>query len=346
MKSLSQYAFTNAKVRAMLSSLLDKEKVQILLGSKDVEELIDILKGSIHSDCFSSMELPYDIKSLERKLWRNSVEVTKKIHKTLKGNSQKLAFEMLTKYETVYLKNILRMWNNENAIEERDLWIEETICYPLPVKELLRAESIEEIIVLLDKTPYRQPLIGARGYFKEKKSLFYLEHALDRDYYKRIEERINKLGAKDKRLSERLFGIEIDIENIANIVRFKHYYKLSKEEAIMCFIPGGYKTGKEFIYSLYSENMETAKENKMLYKEIISFFQEDNIKEKINEFEVFLWKILLKETRRALTQYPFTIATVVAFLNLYAIEVKNIISLLYGKKYGCKKEDIERGLLC
>ena len=55
--------------------------------------------------------------------------------------------------------------------------------------------------------------------------------------------------------------------------------------------------------------------------------------------ENFLHEILLKEVRRALSGYPFTIGTILSYLILKNSETKNVVSLLYAKNLGLKKEE-------
>ena len=70
----------------------------------------------------------------------------------------------------------------------------------------------------------------------------------------------------------------------------------------------------------------------------------DLAEENIHLIESFLYEILLKEVKRALGGNPFTIGTVYGYLILKRRETKNIISLLYAKAYGVKKEELSRAI--
>ena len=58
-----------------------------------------------------------------------------------------------------------------------------------------------------------------------------------------------------------------------------------------------------------------------------------------------LYEILLKEVRKTLAGNPFTIGTIFGYLILKRRETRNIISLLYAKECGMKKEELCTGCL-
>jgi vacuolar-type H+-ATPase subunit C/Vma6 len=65
----------------------------------------------------------------------------------------------------------------------------------------------------------------------------------------------------------------------------------------------------------------------------------DLVEENIYFIENFLYEILLREVHRVLSGFPFTIGTILGYLILKRRETKNIISLLYAKTLGLKKEE-------
>jgi len=68
----------------------------------------------------------------------------------------------------------------------------------------------------------------------------------------------------------------------------------------------------------------------------------DLAEENIHLIESLLYEILLKEVRKTLAGNPFTIGTIFGYLILKRRETRNIVSLLYAKACGMKKEDLSR----
>jgi vacuolar-type H+-ATPase subunit C/Vma6 len=58
--------------------------------------------------------------------------------------------------------------------------------------------------------------------------------------------------------------------------------------------------------------------------------------------ENFLYEILLREIKKVLAGFPFTIGTIMGYLILKRRETKNLVSLIYAKSLGVKSEDISR----
>lgn len=348
MISLAKYAFTNSRVRAMLSSLLDDSQIQSLLSAKDIDEFFFTLKSTSYEPIVGKLRAPYDLKEAEQILFADSVEKHKKIIKNLKGIPKEVVFLLLSRYEIENLKNIIRIWDSGIEQEEEEYLYEDKICYNIPVSDILSAENIEEIILLLDKTPYKDALMGAKDKFKKEGSLFYLEVALDIDFYKRLNNKIQRLSSSDKKQASKLIGAEIDIQNISWVVRFKKYYKMPLGQLLSYIIPGGYKISRPLITKAYSsDDMKSLVGGLSAkpYQDINTLLSSGYDKSKMFMLEVVLWEVLLKQSRLSLAGFPFTIGTVIAYLILYRAQAKNIVSMLYSKVYEWDSEKIKGNLI-
>ncbi len=349
MNPLAKYAFTNARVRAMLSSLLTESQLNALTGAKDIDELLLVLKSTPYEAIFKKLATAHEPKMIELELFRDGIEKYNKILKNLKGRSGEVVFLLLSKYELTNLKNLLRIWHTRAGEEEIKYLYKEKICYDIPLLEILASKTIEEIILLLERTPYKNALMNGKARFKEKGSIFYLEIALDIDYYKRLWNKIEAMDLMDRRLAFRLIGIEVDIENISWVVRFKEYYKMPLGELVSYVIPGGYQIAEPLIRKVYSlEDIRaviTGLSTKP-YQDMATLVSGTYDRSKVFMLEAILWQVLLKEARSALGKFPFTIATVIAYLILYRAEARNIVSLLYSKLYQLDPERIRGSLIC
>ncbi|HOL67974.1 MAG TPA: V-type ATPase subunit, partial [bacterium] len=206
--------------------------------------------------------------------------------------------------------------------------------------QVVTARSLEEIIVLLDETDYKLPLIKARLRFQETGSLFFLEASLDLDYYRRLVEATRHLSSMDRQIARVLIGLEIDQENINWLVRQRLYYSLGLEQFLEWVIPGGCHISQESIRASYVADghqhiMEALARGP--YQALKKFSGED-----FHLMERFLHEVLLHQVKKTLAGFPFTIGTLLGYLILKKRETKLLLSLCYGKAAGLSQPDIER----
>ena len=341
MRELAKYSFINAKIRAMLSYLITPALFSRILDSKDSYEVMELLKDSpYYKDIVerNGKEIS-DLRSLEKEFLKNDLDIFKGISDVISTKKEKqLVFLFIERYEIEQLKVALRIWHTKKPVNIEDFLLGERISFDIDYEKLVYSSNIEEIILLLDHTPYKKPLLRSRERFKEKNSVFYLEAGLDIDYYERLFSSIDSLSSWDRDIAKRILGIQIDIENINWLIRMRKYYGLAAGEIMEGVIPGGHRIHKDNIISLYTTNGFT----KILDSVALGPYSKlkDLIEEGAGLIENFLHEILLKEVKRALAGFPFTIGTILGYLILKQAETKNIISLLYAKGYGWKKDDV------
>ncbi|MDD5173309.1 MAG: V-type ATPase subunit [Candidatus Omnitrophica bacterium] len=342
MRQLAKYAFANAKVRAMLSYLIEPQVFAELIDSKNIYELIEILKKTHYGNIFTDTSPDsLDLLSLEKKLLLNDISICGRVRDSLSGKREKEFVSMLMqRYEVEDLKVILRLWYSKEPVRYEDYILGRTIKHEIDYRKIMSVETIEEVILLLDKTDYKEPLLLARDKFKSTKSLFFLEASLDRDYYKRLLASIGGFSATDKKTASKILAIEVDSENIQWLIKMRKYYKLALSDTLEWFMPGGSMINKNALRDAY------ASDGIARVIESVSFGPYLPVKEMAEEnidlIENFLYEIMLKEIKRVLGGNPFTIGTIFGYLILKRRETANIISLLYARACGIKKEELSR----
>lgn len=342
MRQLATYAFANAKVRAMLSYLIGAPTFSLLLDSKNIYELIDILKKTRYQDIFANVRADSpDLPSLERMLLLNDISIYRKVRDSLSGKKEReFVAILMQRYEIEDLKIVLRLWHSKEPVKVEDYILAEKIRFDIDYKKIASAETIEEVIVLLDKTDYKEPLLTARDKFKSTKSLFFLETSLDMDYYKRLIACIGRLSAADKRAASKILAVEVDSENIQWLIKIRRYYGLGLSDMLEWFMPGGSIKAEGALRSLYASGRMAGAIESVMFGPYLPV--KDLAEENIHLIESFLYEILLKEVKKALGGDPFTIGTIFGYLILKRKETRNIISLLYAKACGVKKEELSR----
>ncbi|HNQ50967.1 MAG TPA: V-type ATPase subunit [Candidatus Omnitrophota bacterium] len=339
MRQLAKYAFANAKIRAMRSSLLEPVLFGQLTEAADQYACLEILKKTPYEGVVAGLQKGYSFEVLEKAFIKYDLAVYAKVEAALSGKAERAFVELVRqRYELEELKVILRIWHHKLPVDWHDHVIPGRICYEIDFAKLAAAQHIEEFILLLDHTPYKNALMKARQAYKERRSSFYLEAALDVDYYERLIACIAKFSSVDRAVASRILGIEVDIENINWLIRLRKYYSLGIGEMLEWFIPGGQWIHKDEVRKYYTtDGLAKVVESVSLgpYARIKDLAQDN-----VMLIENFLYEVLLREVKLALSGFPFTIGTVMGYLVLKQKETRNVLSLLHAKEYGWQKEEI------
>jgi len=341
MRQLSKYAFANAKVRALLSFLLKQDEFSRLLDVKDLHELLEALKNTSYKDIISALNIENpDLALLEKELSKNNLNIYRKVYDSLPGKNERSFVRLLMqRYELEELKLALRFWHKKEVSGIDDYLLGEKISFDIDFNKIISAHTIEDIISLLGDTPYKKPILKARDKFKNSGSLFFIETSLSLDYYERLLAMSRGLSLVDRKVAQKILGIEIDSENISWLIKGIKYYSLDKAQILDWIIPGGERIAKKRIEGFHTIN-DLSKITESLaigpYTRI-----KDLAESSIHLIESFLYEILLREVKKALGSFPFTIGTIFGYLILKQREIKNIISLIYVKRYNLKKEELK-----
>lgn len=340
MQELAKYSFINAKLRAMLSSLLDQAAFDRLHEAKDIYECFELLKKMPDKDFLNiGDKTSLDLSSVEKDFLKHDLTLYKRIYRVIFSEHEKnFVFLLMSRYEIEQLKVALRLWHKKTVVEFDDYFLKEKICFDIDYKKIVMANDLEGILLLLDNTPYKKALYKVADKFKENNNSFYLEAALDIDYYKRILRLVNSFSSRDKTIARKILGVEIDIENIGWLIRLRKYYSLGIADMLEWVIPGGTKFNKDTVRNFYAtDGLTKVVESVALgpYAEIKNLVDGN-----ITLIDAFLYEILLREVKKALGGFPFTIGIVFGYFILKRRETRNIISVLYGKQFGWNKDTI------
>jgi len=340
MRQLSHYSFSNAKIRAMLSFLLDRQELEAIMEARDLSSALDALSKTRYRAAVERVRgQENDIRKIEKELVIYDLAVYESVEKSLANKWEKeFVFLLRQRYELEELKVFIRLWHTKAKVPAEDYLISPKICFDIDFKKLLSSASIEDLILTLDGTPYKKALFNAREKYKELNSSFYLEAGLDIDYYRRLAACISHFSSVDRKIAGRILGVEADIENISWMIRLGKYYSLGIADVLEWLIPGGTWIKKEMIRKYHATN-DLSK-----VVEGISVGPFVRIKELAEGsaalIEKLLYEVLYQQVKSAMSGFPFTIGTVMGYLFLKHRETKTIVSLLNAKNYGWDKEEI------
>lgn len=342
MASIGKYGYVNAKVRAMRSILLSATLYKNLIAAKDLNELIKLLSQTHFKDRFDQINIQ-DETEIEHMLLWDEIHRLQMIKKSSRGELCEIIDLFIERYDLYKLKAILRCWYSEG--NNADKLIREKIIYDFPIDFILDAKRLDEIIDRLALTPFSRILKKASSDFTQKKSLFPLELALEKDYFSRFIEMGNSLGKRDSRIFRRLVGLEIDLKNLDWIGRYKTYYKMSTADIGAQLLPFGYRIDSEKIrHIIKDDNFNLA------LSQAIENFQTTSLGDReggvtLETLDKFLYHILFSEARRVFGEFPFSIGSILGYYYLMRIESKNLRTLFQAKTYGLSVDEIDQLLV-
>lgn len=342
MRSLKQYVYLNALLRARLSRRLGAHEMSALANAAGMGEVASLLANTDYRELSPLIESGATLKLIEKGLLKIEIGRYRSALRHARGAAADIIFSLMELYDVGKVQGLLRLWK-EKEMEERDGVIEEKICWDIPVDAILDAAGIEEIIILLDATPFRKALTSGYERYRRSGQLFPLEAALEADYFHRLWETVGALGALDRSAASRTIGLEIDVRNVEGLIRLKRYSGLPAGDALSALLPGGLRLGEQRLMEAYSSRDPRA---------LIALLRmappplpramggEKATIDQLRLIHALLEDVLERDARRALGGYPFTIGTVIAYFTLMRAESHAVRRIIAGKYLGLPAERI------
>jgi len=342
MRSLARYAVANAVTRTMMSELLTKEDFDLIVRAGSLEETWIALRKTSYRDWIPE-DVNFDELAIEKLLREASAFRFKKSVAALKGRPLEVGTLLLSRWDIDNLEFALRLWHS------KDTSLEQYLTYPLfvdsiPIFEITRADTIDEIAMMLRQTPYFEPAIAGSTLYKEKQSIFYVEVALERDFYRRLLDAIRALGGKDAREGERIIAAEIDILNLSWLGRLVRYYEVRTGEFQELMIPGPSNISRQLVSPEFTIETLDSLGSRFLFDTSSENGKGLSGLERVSMLEYMVNEMAVDVARRLLTGYPFSIACVLAFYRLKRIELKNLYTIFVGKTGGIPENELSRRL--
>jgi vacuolar-type H+-ATPase subunit C/Vma6 len=349
--SLSKYAFINAKLRARISKGLPDARFEELVKAPSLDAAFALLRDT----SFAGLEEIYsktgDLKQAELELLKSEIELYKNIRQYLERSSAGLVDALLTQFEIDNLKNAIRIYF-DRKIRKRSVdsgihyIIYDSIIHDIPFDVIVNAENFEEIAAVCEGTPYQQIIRKYSRTVESNGSLFRMEIAFDHFYYENLLAAIKKLDRRDHAIALRLAGVEIDLQNLNWILRFKNFYDLPLEAVMAAIVPGGFNLDKSTLNQLYNaQNVTYVLQGfvKSKYPGLSALLssQKSDSTSRLLLIRRILEEIMKSEVHHILVGYPFTIGIILSYFILKRNELKKIRTILNAKYYHIEQERIE-----
>jgi len=239
--SMLQYAYPQAKTRALKSGLLDSEDWRILQRCRRLEDVLEYLSRTAYAPTLVHIPgTPPGADVIALALYDDLFLKYYRLLRSVPGRSARLLKALVSRFECENLKTILRgVTGGRSAQTVRPLLYHLGELSRLPISDLLSAPHVPGFVNRLKHTGFYRPLLHALPQFKAQGTTFPLEIAVDTAAFECILEAVEALSPRDRKGVRPLVGNWIDVQNITWLVRFRFYYDLSSEEVIHYVLRGG-----------------------------------------------------------------------------------------------------------
>lgn len=349
--ALSKYSFINAKLRGRISKILSDDVFDRLIKAASLDAALAILRETSFSNLPEIYSSTGDLKKAELELLKQEIELYTNIKQYVHPNSIEFVDALLYQFEIENLKNAIRIYfdrkiRNRSADPNVHYILYEPIIHDIPIDIIINANNFEEIAGVCIGTPYSTIIKKFSHTVESQGSLFRMEVAFDHFYYENLLQIINKQDKRDRNISLRLIGVEIDLQNINWLIRLKNYYDLPLDAVLTMMVPGGFNLNKAIISELYrAQNVTSVMQNfvKGRYPGLSTLLssQTSDSTSRLLLVHRMLEEIMKQEIQRILAGYPFTIGIILSYFILKRNELKKIRTILNAKEYDIPQQRIE-----
>ncbi|MBX7257317.1 MAG: V-type ATPase subunit [Candidatus Hydrogenedentes bacterium] len=343
MIALARYAEANTVTRAMLSDLLSTSDYDALIRTSTLAEAWNYLRKTAYAPVL--FDHPSDGPApLEHAIRTACALRFKRSIARLHGRARPVAQLLLSRWDLDNLEFALRHWHG-NDRQAGHIKALPSFADAISYEGILNAGSLGEVLAAVQDTPYADPIALSASEYKQKQSIFFVEIALEKDYYRRLLLATSKLWGPDARDGLAALGAEIDALNLSWLGRLLQSKQVESGELSSVLIPGPSPLTRRLTHKSASPS-----DLQQLHTDFAGRFlpvQRDTDTEiqRLGMLEDAVRAMAVEYAQRALGRYPFRISTVFACYVLLRAEMKNLCTVLAGKSAGYSEHEFHSRLL-
>ncbi|WP_297513270.1 V-type ATP synthase subunit C [Thermococcus sp.] len=325
------YSYPNARIKAMEAKLLTEQKFNELAESRTLQNFVVNLEDTDYKDYLADVS-SYTVEEVERALER-----------ALAG-TYGLMFRILPKRSRGFFGLLLEGWDVRNianvvkaklANEPASDYVVELGTMLPKVKAMAEAKTLEEILVILEGTPYEEVyqklLLGEIDVTRFETELYRMHYGKLLSY---------ALSRKDDEriILEEFVRLSIDRVNILTALRAKKA-GLSAEETKPMLIPGG-TVKLDPLLHVDSFDMALAELDSTKYGQVIRDVREE-IEKDLSVLEKALNDHIIERISELERFYPLSIATPLSYVLRKEREIRKLRAIAKLIENGVEPERIK-----
>lgn len=356
--ALTTYGFLSARIKSRISKTMPPEAIDRLVKARSLPEAVQFLKGTVYAPIEESFSKTGDLRAGEALINARELELYTGLFRYLKEPELGFICALSLRFEVEKVKDAARLWFESRVrgrtIDGRSGYIyRQTIANAFDVDAVINAADADALVEALEGTPYGAIARQHMQTVVSGRSIFPFEMALDRFYYDSIFAAASKLRPRDREVAERVLGIDVDMQNVSWLVRFKGFYHLPADKALGYLIPRGRAIDAASVAQMYGdERSGTAAAGSLGFELLAKKYggfgallgKGGDASARLLLMESALRQITLAEAGRSLAGYPFSIGVVLAYFAREREELRTIMTILNAKNYSLSEERIRNAL--
>ncbi len=344
-KARTLYGYSNARVKAMESFLIDGRQMEEIMKAKDTGAIIAILyQMDYRQDLeeFGGTSIKEEL--IDFALSKNLARRLGKLVDISPTTDRKLMRSIVGKWDLSNIKLAIEAKGRKASYESISKYVIDEGRYNRQViKEAMSEESVEALISkLMVNSPYTAILRSAAEEYKKRKRAVDAVNAIDIGYYSVLGSTVSKLRTVHPQ-SSRMLKVSIDVRNLMLLIKAKRigikfteiepliaeHGTIAKEELSKMY--EGSKDLESFVESIKIADMQNA----------LDIYKKSKNKELLS-FEIALRNAMLKDSVSLLGHSVLSFGSILAYLYFKEIEVDTLRIMIHGSMYGLSTEEKER----
>ena len=340
-KNRRSYNATVAKIRAMYGKRLTPADYTELVNKRNVSDIADYLKKNTHYaqalDQIDTVNIHRGM--LEDLLNRYIYELYRKITKFEPINKQEFYNYKILQAEIGVILSCIRHINakSDEQITDIPIYIQDMLS--IDMIEIAKVRTFEELLAFLRKTAYYDVLKNIEADNNGKVDFTMCEVKLRSYYLSRIEKSVQAWGKKEAEKLNSMILTDVDLINVVNSYRMKAYFGEDEKEIKKNMLPfyGRLSMEKqEWIYSASDEAEFINRFSKTYYGRQVAEWGRD-----MNDLDQNARLLRYRYAKLALKSAYSAPVSVYSFMFLMEVEIRNLISIIEGVRYGIPPKQIE-----
>ncbi len=201
-------------------NLLSRQTLEGLAESKNLEEMVVKLRGTVYADAVSKLSQPYDIQQMERAFREHLADIHQSLLKV--APKAKLIAAYYLKYIAGDLKTLLKgkaqKIPDEELSKHIDMYMEELVGRRDLVARALSAEDLNQAVKVLGDSEFGAEAEAALTIYKETGRLQIFDVYIDKAFYRRVVDAYLSEN-KDEQYVRDIVAVDVDGYNVLAALR-------------------------------------------------------------------------------------------------------------------------------
>jgi len=354
--AIRTYGFLSAKLKARISKTMPPETMDRLIKARSLPEAVQFLRGTAYQAIEEAYTATGDLRAGEALLHERELRLYTGLFRYLDEPVLSFVRALAARYEIDQVKNAVRLWFDAH-VRGRDVagksgyLFRGTIVNRMDVDAIVRAADVEGVAAALSGTPYAAIARAELPAAQASRSVFSFELALDRRYYDEAFAAAASLGGRDREAAERALGVDVDLQNVSWLIRFKDFYGMGAEDAMSRLIPRGRAIKPAAVAAVWDSERGSRGAGGIgldllgrSYPGVGAMMGGGGSAAKLAVLEAAIRRVADDEAGKSLCGYPFSIGVVLAYFTKKRAEMRAVMTVLNAKYYALAEERIRSSL--